>query len=113
LQLGVFALNHHLARRERGVLHAMDDLLSGGQPNSSVAKKARLIKCEDMKLRVVVEYDSKAGRFSAVFPELPGCASAGDTEAEALANAKEALALWFEPDNTPLPKNAKLVELTV
>ena len=64
-----------------------------------------------MKLRVVVEQDPQTGRFSAVFPELPGCASAGDTEAEALTNAREALALWFEPDITPLPKNAKLVEL--
>jgi predicted RNase H-like HicB family nuclease len=27
---------------------------------------------------------------------LPGCASAGDTEDEAIANAKEALGLWFE-----------------
>ena len=66
-----------------------------------------------MKLRVVVEQDQQTGRFSAVFPELPGCASAGDTEAEALLNAREAFALWFEPDSTPLPKNAKLVELTV
>jgi predicted RNase H-like HicB family nuclease len=64
-----------------------------------------------MKFRVVVEQDPQTGRFSAVFPELPGCASAGDTEAEALTNAREALALWFESDNTPLPKNAKLVEL--
>jgi predicted RNase H-like HicB family nuclease len=54
-----------------------------------------------MKLRVVVEQDPQTGRFSAVFPELPGCASAGDTEAEALANAKETLELWFEPDAMP------------
>ena len=66
-----------------------------------------------MKLRVVVALDPQTRRFSAVFPELPGCASGGDTEAEALANAKEALALWFEADDTPLPANAKLVELTV
>ena len=48
-------------------------------------------------LRLLVEFDPAAERWSAVFPELPGCASAGDTEAEAVANAKEALALWFEP----------------
>jgi predicted RNase H-like HicB family nuclease len=65
------------------------------QPNSSVAEKARLIEGGSMKLRVVVEYDPKAGRFSAVFPELLGCASADDTEAEALASAQEALAFWF------------------
>ncbi|MDX6500475.1 MAG: hypothetical protein QOG23_3735 [Blastocatellia bacterium] len=50
-----------------------------------------------MKLRLIVEKDSETGRYSSVFPELPGCASAGDTEDEAIANAKEALELWFEP----------------
>ncbi len=55
-----------------------------------------------MKLRVLVEQDPQTGRFSAVFPELSGCASAGDTETEALTNAKEALALWFETESTPL-----------
>jgi predicted RNase H-like HicB family nuclease len=48
-----------------------------------------------MKLRVIVEFDPAAKRWAAVFPELPGCATAGDTKVEALANAKEALALWF------------------
>lgn len=50
-----------------------------------------------MKLRLIVEKDAETGRYSSVFPELPGCASAGDTEDEAIANAKEALELWFEP----------------
>jgi len=31
-----------------------------------------------MKLRLIVEKDSETGRYSSVFPELPGCASAGD-----------------------------------
>jgi len=53
-----------------------------------------------MKFRLVVEHDPQTKRWSAVFPELPGCGSAGDTEREAIANAKEALALWFEP--TPM-----------
>ena len=52
---------------------------------------------EGVKLRLVVEQCSETQRWSAVFPELPGCTSAGDTEAEAEANAKEALQLWFEP----------------
>ena len=50
-----------------------------------------------MKLRLLVEFDPGVKRWSAVFLELPGCASAGDTEEEAIANAKEALALWFLP----------------
>jgi predicted RNase H-like HicB family nuclease len=49
-----------------------------------------------MKLRLIVEKDPDTGRYSSVFPELPGCASAGDIDDEAIANAKEALELWFE-----------------
>ena len=66
-----------------------------------------------MKLRVIVEFDQEAQRWSAVFPELPGCASAGDTEDEALANAKDALALWFEPSDVPLPEGAKVLEVAM
>jgi len=66
-----------------------------------------------MKLRLLVEHDPETNRWSAVFPEIPGCASAGDTEAEAVSNAKEALALWFEPSPVKLHKGAKLVELAV
>ena len=66
-----------------------------------------------MKLRLVVERDPQTKRWSAVFPELPGCASAGDTEEEAVANAKEALELWFEPAPVKLNKAAKLMELAV
>jgi predicted RNase H-like HicB family nuclease len=66
-----------------------------------------------MKLRLVVEHDSETRRWSAVFPELPGCASAGDTEEEAVRNAKEALALWFEPSSEPLPAGAKILEVAL
>ena len=66
-----------------------------------------------MKFRLLIEFDPEAKRWSAVFPELPGCATAGDTEAEALENIKEAIALWFEPVDHPESSNAKLIELTV
>jgi predicted RNase H-like HicB family nuclease len=66
-----------------------------------------------MKLRVVIEFDPETKRWSAVFPELPGCASAGDTEEEAVANAKEALALWFQPADLPLAAGAKVFELAL
>jgi predicted RNase H-like HicB family nuclease len=66
-----------------------------------------------MKLRLLIEHDRETNRWSAVFPELPGCASAGDTEAEAIANAREALELWFEPAPIKLHKGAKLMELAV
>jgi predicted RNase H-like HicB family nuclease len=66
-----------------------------------------------MKLRLVVEHDTETDRWSAVFPELPGCASAGDTEDEAIRNATEALELWFEPSSEPLPTGAKVVEVVL
>lgn len=66
-----------------------------------------------MKFRLLLEEDEACGRWSAVFPELPGCGSAGDTEAEAIENAKEALALWFEPAETPQSANSKLIEVAL
>ena len=66
-----------------------------------------------MKLRLVVELDSETKRWSAVFPDLPGCGSAGDTEEEAVAHAKEALALWFEPTELEVGKDAKLLEVAL
>jgi predicted RNase H-like HicB family nuclease len=50
-----------------------------------------------MKWRVVLEQDSQTGDWAAWCPELPGCASAGETEAEALENIREAIELYLEP----------------
>jgi predicted RNase H-like HicB family nuclease len=61
-----------------------------------------------MKFRIVLEYDPEAKSFSAVCPELPGCASAGDTEDEARRNIKEAIALYLEPSDIELPQHASL-----
>lgn len=44
---------------------------------------------------VVLEPDSDGG-YVAIVPALPGCYSQGDTEEEALANAREAIALTIE-----------------
>jgi predicted RNase H-like HicB family nuclease len=66
-----------------------------------------------MKFRIVLEYDAEAKAFSAVCPELPGCASAGDTEEEARRNIKEAIELYQEPSDIELPHDAKVAEVTV
>lgn len=66
-----------------------------------------------MKLRLVVEHDTETKRWAAFFPELPGCGSAGDTEAEAVRNAKEALELWFEPSPVSLSPQAKVLEVAL
>jgi len=66
-----------------------------------------------MKLRLVVEHDPETKRWAAFFPELPGCTSAGDSEEEAVRNAKEALELWFEPAPLTLPAGAKVLEVAL
>ena len=71
------------------------------------------ITVRGMKLRLLVAFDPEAKRWSAVFPELPGCASAGDTEKEAIQNAQKALALWFEPSDLKLKKGTKLLEVSL
>ena len=66
-----------------------------------------------LKFRLLVEYDADSKRWSAIFPELPGCGSAGDSEDEAVTNAKAALALWFEPLPIELHQGAKLLEVAL
>jgi predicted RNase H-like HicB family nuclease len=66
-----------------------------------------------MTFRVVLEFDPEVASYSAVCPELPGCASAGETEEEARANIREAIALYLAPGEIELPQDAKLVEVTV
>jgi predicted RNase H-like HicB family nuclease len=65
-----------------------------------------------MKFRVVLEFDPEANTYSAVCPELPGCASAGDTEEGARRNIEEAIHLYLSPSDIDLPPTAKLVEVT-
>ena len=49
-----------------------------------------------MKYPFVVEPGDENHAFGVVVPDLPGCFSAGDTLAEAFANAREAINLWLE-----------------
>ncbi len=66
-----------------------------------------------MKFRVVVEYDAVTKGYAAYCPELPGCCSAGDTEQEALENAKEAISLYLEPAPVELKTDEKVFEVEV
>ena len=45
---------------------------------------------------MVVHRDRPGGACGVTVPDLPGCFSAGDTLAEALVNAREAIALYVE-----------------
>lgn len=51
------------------------------------------------------------GQISVVWPDLPGCVTCGDDEAEALKNAREAMGghLWcMEQDGDPIPEATPL-----
>lgn len=66
-----------------------------------------------MKFRIVIEYDPETRSYAAYCPELPGCCSAGDTEEEALKNAKEAISLYLEPGSLKLSPDEKVFEVEV
>jgi predicted RNase H-like HicB family nuclease len=50
-----------------------------------------------MDYEIVLEPSSEGG-YTAIVPLLPGCISEGDSKEEAIANCKEAIALYLEPD---------------
>jgi len=53
----------------------------------------------------VIKYQAKIYKdgksYSVEFPDLPGCFSSGETKAEAVKFAKDALSLWFEEARDP------------
>ena len=51
-----------------------------------------------MKVKVILE-PSEPGGYTAIVPVLPGCISEGDTKEEALANIREAIELYLEPES--------------
>lgn len=70
-----------------------------------------------MKYRVLIEEDED-GVFVAEVPALPGCVSQGDTRAEALQNAREAIEGYLESlkaHDEPIPPaiEEELVDVAV
>ena len=66
-----------------------------------------------MKWRVILEPDSETGDWAVWCPELPGCVSCGETQAEALENIQEAISLYLEPAPIDLNSDAISCEVTV
>ncbi len=63
-------------------------------PNLAFQKRAPAIKLRPCNTPIVlIESD---GGFAVSCPSLPGCHSQGATREEALANIREAIALWLE-----------------
>jgi len=79
----------------------------------SIRRRVLKAYTKAMKFRIVLEFDPDAGSFSATCPELPGCASAGDTEEEAQRNIEEAIRLYLAPAQIDLPRDSKLLEVTI
>ena len=67
-----------------------------------------------MKLKIVLE-PSDEGGFTVFVPALPGCISEGETRDEAMANIREAIELYLEPDEAELSTTpgAEVEELVV
>lgn len=65
-----------------------------------------------MKVKVVLE-PSEEGGFTAYVPSLPGCISEGESVEDALANIREAIALYLEPveDDWVAEENAVVKEV--
>ncbi|HEY3245698.1 MAG TPA: type II toxin-antitoxin system HicB family antitoxin [Phycisphaerae bacterium] len=64
-----------------------------------------------MKWRVILEPDPETGDWAAWCPELPGCASAGQSRDEALANIREAIELYLQPDPVDVGPSAQTGEV--
>ncbi len=61
--------------------------------------------------KVIFEPQDEGG-YTVTVPSLPGCVSEGDTYDEALANIKEAIALYLESlqaDGLPIPEEKHLI----
>lgn len=67
-----------------------------------------------MKLKVIIE-PGEDGYFVARVPALKSCWSQGKTREEAIANVREAIELYLEPDELPLMSAAgrEIVELAI
>lgn len=67
-----------------------------------------------LKYKVIIYWSNDDEAFVAEVPELPGCATHGDTPETALAQAQEAMRLWLETaaefgDPVPQPKGRRLM----
>ena len=66
------------------------------------------------RYETVIYWSAEDQAFIAEVPELSGCMAHGETPAEALANAQEAIGLWIDTarefgDSVPEPRGRKLM----
>jgi predicted RNase H-like HicB family nuclease len=63
--------------------------------------------------RVVLQQDRESGDWAVWCPELPGCASAGETQEEALESMREAIQLYLHPHELQLEEGSIIREIAV
>lgn len=66
------------------------------------------------KYEVIIYWSNEDRAYIAEAPELPGCAAHGDSHESALANLRDAAALWVRTArefgrDVPMPKGERLV----
>jgi len=66
------------------------------------------------KHEIIIFWSAEDDVFVSEVPELPGCMAHGETQEDALANAKQAIELWIDTakefgDAIPEPKGRRLV----
>ncbi len=66
------------------------------------------------KYEIIICWSDDDQAFIAEVPELPGCMAHGDTQEDALMNAKQAIQLWIDTalefgDHVPEPKGHRLL----
>jgi len=61
-----------------------------------------------MRYPAAIEPGTATTTFGVVFPDLPGCFSAGDTLDEAMQAAEEAVAAWLDASLEPFPAASSL-----
>jgi len=67
-----------------------------------------------IKYEVIIYWSHEDDAFVAEVPELPGCCAHGDTQANALSSAQDAIRLWMDTatefgDPIPEPKGRRLI----
>lgn len=66
-----------------------------------------------MKTHIAVVHKDRDSAFGISFPDLPGCFSAADLEADIVPNACEALDLWFEDEEEGEPRGIDVIASSV
>lgn len=77
-----------------------------------MAKDKRTPSRSRRKFKVLLIEEPEGG-YSVEIPELPGCFTEGDSMEEALANAREAIECYLDPNEFLQPRNILVEEIEV